>query len=225
MALRSRNKASMARSEGRQNPGIETARLCGVFRGMTHGGKAEPMTPRDSLYRPGEVILTQAEIAEVVARLGHEISADYQGKNPILVNLLKGGVIFLADLIRQLPISHQIDFMRVSSYENGTSSSGIVRIAEDLSTNISGRHVLVVEDVLDTGRTLAYILNMLQIRSPESIEVCSLLRKMSTRDTWFNVRYLGKEIPNVFVVGYGLDYNEKFRNLPYIARLAWPDEL
>ncbi len=183
------------------------------------------MKPLDSLYRPGEVILSQTEIAEVVARLGREISADYQEKNPILVNLLKGGVIFLADLIRQLPIPHQIDFMSVSSYENGTSSSGLVRITEDLSTNISGRHVLVVEDVLDTGRTLAYILNMLKIRSPESVEVCSLLRKTSPQNTRIRVRYLGKVIPNVFVVGYGLDYNETFRNLPYIAKLATPDDL
>ncbi len=135
------------------------------------------MTRSANLYEPGEVLMTQEEIAEVVARLGREITADYEGKNPVLVNLLKGGVVFLADLIRQLPIPHQIDFMRVSSYENGTSSSGVVRIAEDLSANISGRHVLVVEDVLDTGRTLAYILDMLELRSPKSFEVCSLLRK------------------------------------------------
>lgn len=183
------------------------------------------MKPEDDLYRPGEVIVTETEIAEVVTRLGREISTDYEGKNPVLVNLLKGGVIFLADLTRKLPIPHQIDFMSVSSYENGTSSSGVVRIAEDLSTSVSGRHVLVVEDVLDTGRTLAYILNMLQIRSPESLEVCSLLRKTSPQNTRIRVRYLGKEIPNVFVVGYGLDYNEKFRNLPYIAKLAAPDDL
>jgi hypoxanthine phosphoribosyltransferase len=182
------------------------------------------MKPPETLYQPGEVIMTQEEIAEVVARLGREISTDYEGKNPVLVNLLKGGVIFLADLIRQLPISHQIDFMSVSSYENGTSSSGVVRITEDLSTNISGRHVLVVEDVLDTGQTLAYILNMLEIRSPESVEVCSLLRKTSPQNPQIGVRYLGKEIPNVFVVGYGLDYNEKYRNLPYIAKLVTPDD-
>jgi len=177
-----------------------------------------------AFYQPGEVIMTQEEIAGVVARLGREISADYDGKNPVLVNLLKGGVIFLADLIRQLPIPHQIDFMNVSSYENGTSSSGVVRITEDLSTNILGRNVLVVEDVLDTGRTLAYILNMLEIRSPESVEVCSLLRKATPENPQIKVRYLGKEIPNIFVVGYGLDYNEKYRNLPYIAKLVTPDD-
>ena len=181
------------------------------------------MTRSANLYEPGEVLMTQAEIAEVVARLGREITAGYEGKNPVLVNLLKGGVVFLADLIRQLPIPHQIDFMRVSSYENGTNSSGVVRIAEDLSANISGRHVLVVEDVLDTGRTLAYILDMLELRSPKSLEVCSLLRKTLPQNTPTQVKYLGKEIPNVFVVGYGLDYNEKYRNLPYIARLVTPD--
>jgi hypoxanthine phosphoribosyltransferase len=182
------------------------------------------MTRSANVYEPGDVLVTQEEIAGVVARLGREITADYEGKDPVLVNLLKGGVVFLADLIRQLPIPHQIDFMRVSSYENGTSSSGIVRIAEDLSANISGRHVLVVEDVLDTGRTLDYILDMLELRSPKSLEVCSLLRKTSPQNTPARVKYLGKEIPNVFVVGYGLDYNEKYRNLPHIARLVTPDE-
>jgi hypoxanthine phosphoribosyltransferase len=177
-----------------------------------------------NMYEPGEVLVSQDEIAEVVARLGRRITADYHGKNPVLVNLLKGGVVFLADLIRQLPIPHQIDFMRVSSYENGTSSSGIVRIAEDLSANISGRHVLVVEDVLDTGRTLAYILDILELRSPKSLEVCSLLRKTSPQNSPTRVKYLGKEIPNVFVVGYGLDYNEKYRNLPHIAKLVTPED-
>ncbi len=180
------------------------------------------MQTSERLYEPGDVMMTQAEIAEVVARIGREISADYEGKDPVLVNLLKGGVVFLADLIRQLPIPHQIDFMTVSSYENGTSSGGVVRIAEDLRTNIAGRHVLIVEDVLDTGRTLAYILNMLELRSPESLEVCSLLRKRTQRNSEIRVKYLGKEIPDVFVVGYGLDYDEKFRNLPYIAKLVTP---
>ena len=176
--------------------------------------------------KPGDILLSAEEIAQVVARLGAEISADYRGKNPILVNLLKGGVVFLADLIRQLTIAHQIDFLAVSSYENGTKSSGVVRIVEDLNTSITGRHVLVVEDVLDTGRTLSYILNMLKIRSPRSVEVCSLLRKQGTRSSKrAKVRYLGKEIPDTFVVGYGLDYNEKFRNLPHIAKLVIPDEI
>ncbi len=181
------------------------------------------MRPKENLYQPGETLLTEGEIAEIVARLGHEISIDYGGKNPVLINLLKGGVVFLADLIRQLPIPHQIDFLSVSRYENGTDPNGTVRIIEDLATNISGRDVLIVEDVLDTGRTLAYILSMLELRSPKSLEVCSLLRKKSARHTGINIRYLGKEIPDVFVVGYGLDYNESFRNLPYIAEFLTPD--
>jgi len=187
-------------------------------------GSPTPMTSEENLYKPGATIISTEEIAEVVARLGSEIANDYRGRNPVLVNLLKGGVVFLADLIRQLPIPHQTDFLSVSSYENGTNSSGVVRIVEDLATNISNRDVLIVEDVLDTGQTLAYILNMLEIRSPKSIEVCSLLRKESARDTGINVKYLGKEIPDVFVVGYGLDYNEKYRNLPYIAKLLTPSE-
>jgi hypoxanthine phosphoribosyltransferase len=183
------------------------------------------MSGNDS-HRPSEVLLTAEEIAEVVARLGQEISRDYAGKNPILINLLKGGVVFLADLIRKLTIPHHIDFLRVSSYEDGTRSSGVVRIVDDLKVNIAGRDVLIVEDVLDTGMTLSYILNILKIRSPRSLEVCSLLRKQSTRvGEEVPIRYLGKEIPNTFVVGYGLDYNETYRNLPYIAKLVVPDEL
>lgn len=171
-------------------------------------------------------MLSAEEIAAIVQRLGREISKDYAGKNPILINLLKGGVVFLADLIRQLTIPHQIDFLSVSSYEEGTGSSGVVRIVEDLRSNISGRNVLVVEDVLDTGRTLSYILNMLKIRSPRSIEVCSLLRKRVRRRRGEpRIKYLGKEIPDSFVVGYGLDYSEKYRNLPYIAKLVVPGEL
>jgi hypoxanthine phosphoribosyltransferase len=183
------------------------------------------MSRRDS-FEPGEVLLTAEEIAEVVARLGQEISRDYAGKNPILINLLKGGVVFLADLIRKLTIPHHIDFLRVSSYEDGMRSSGVVRIVDDLEANVAGRDVLIVEDVLDTGRTLSYILNILEIRSPRSLEVCSLLRKQSTEAGGkVPIRYLGKEIPNTYVVGYGLDYNEKYRNLPYIAKLVVPDEL
>ena len=117
------------------------------------------MTSSDSPYQPGEVIVSAAEIADVVGQLGRRISKDYEGRNPVMVNLLKGGVVFLADLIRQVTIPHQIDFLSVSSYGNGTNSSGLVRIVEDLATNVAGRDVLIVEDVLDTGRTLAYILN------------------------------------------------------------------
>jgi hypoxanthine phosphoribosyltransferase len=164
------------------------------------------MTPNNQLYEPGDVLISAEEIAKVVSRLGAEIIEDYADRNPVLVNLLKGGVVFLADLIRQLPMSHQIDFLSVSSYEDGTRSSGAVRIIEDLETNIRDRHVLVVEDVLDTGQTLAYILDMLKIRAPRSVEVCALLKKQSERKAEVDIKYLGKEIPDVFVVGYGLDY-------------------
>lgn len=181
---------------------------------------------KEELYEPGEVLLSAGEIAEIVARLGQKVSADYASRDLILVNLLKGGVVFLADLIRQITIPHQIGFMSVSSYDQGTSSSGAVRIADDLDADITGRDVLIVEDVLDSGRTLTYILNMLEMRSPRTLEVCSLLKKQSTRDSAVPaVKYLGKEIPDVFVVGYGLDYNERFRNLRHIAKLVIPSEL
>jgi len=180
------------------------------------------MPESSTVYKPGAVLITEEEIAAVVARLGKQISADYRDRHPILLNLLKGGVVFLADLIRQITIAHQIDFLRVSSYDNGTSSSGNVRIIDDLTGNVEGRDVLIVEDVLDTGKTLAYIVDVLKLRSPNSIEVCALLRKRSPRTEGVHVGYLGKEIPDVFVVGYGLDYNEKYRHLPHIAKLIVP---
>ncbi len=164
------------------------------------------------------------EISTIVARLGQEISQDYEGRNPILLNLLKGGVVFLADLIRQLEIPHMIEFMHVTSYENGTSSSGQVKIVDDLTCSVENRDVLIVEDVIDTGTTLAYISNMLHLRKPRSVEICTLLRKDVETDSRVSIRYVGKEIPNVFVVGYGLDYDERFRNLPYVARLETCDD-
>ena len=183
-------------------------------------------TPVDN-FQPGNTLISTEEIAEVVARLGREISVDFEGKNPILVNLLKGGVVFLADLIRQITIPHQIDFLAVSSYENGTRSSGAVRIVEDLHTNIKGRDVVIVEDVLDTGQTLAYILDVLWLRAPKSIAICSLLKKKTGAEQQLPtpIKYLGKEIADVFVVGYGLDYNEHYRHLPYIAELVEAPEL
>lgn len=174
-----------------------------------------------TIAQPGTVLLDADEIAGIVARLAGEIEQDYRNRTPILVNLLKGGVIFLADLIRQMDIPHHIDFMHVSSYENGMSSSGQVRIVDDLSCNVADRDVLIVEDVIDTGTTLAYILNMLQLRSPRSIEVCTLLKKGLAGAGRIPIRYVGKNIPNVFVVGYGLDYEESFRNLPYIATVEF----
>lgn len=174
-----------------------------------------------TIARPGEVLVGAGEIADVVSRLAREISRDYTDRNPILVNLLKGGVVFLADLMRQLDIPHQIDFMHVSSYENGTSSSGSVRIVDDLSCNVWDREVLIVEDVIDTGTTLAYIVDVLQLRGPRSLEVCTLLKKGPEGAVRMPIRYVGKVIPDIFVVGYGLDYGESFRNLPHIASLEF----
>jgi hypoxanthine phosphoribosyltransferase len=173
---------------------------------------------------PGDVILDADQIAKIVERLGREISRDYGGRHPILVTLLKGGVVFLADLIRQLDIPHRIEFMHVSSYENGTASSGTVRIVDDLECSIEERDVLIVEDVIDTGTTLAYILNVLQLRNPRSIEICTFLRKEIEDASRIPIRYVGTDIPNVYVVGYGLDYEECFRNLPYVAALELSDD-
>jgi hypoxanthine phosphoribosyltransferase len=176
----------------------------------------EPVTA----YRPGEILLTAEEISDAVARLGREISTDYEGNHPVLVALLKGSVVFLADLMRRLTITHHIDFLSVSSYGNRISSSGVVRIIQDLSSNIEGRHVLVIEDVIDSGSTLTYIFNMLRLRSPASLEVCALLRKPQAKKSGLSMKYVGMDIPDVFVVGYGLDCRESYRNLPYIARIT-----
>jgi hypoxanthine phosphoribosyltransferase len=181
------------------------------------------MEQQTQVAAPGSVILTQSEIAEIVAELGQRISRDYEGRLPILVNLLKGGVVFLADLIRQITIPHHIEFMGVSSYEEGTRSSGSVRIQEDLGCDIEGRDVLIVEDVVDTGTTLAYIVNVLKLRNPKSLEVCALLRKDLPDQAAVPIRYVGSIIPDVFVVGYGLDYNESYRHLPHVAELTFAD--
>jgi hypoxanthine phosphoribosyltransferase len=171
-------------------------------------------------YRPGEILLTAEEIANAVARLGRVISTDYEGRHPVLVALLKGSVVFLADLMRRLTIPHHIDFLSVSSYGNRISSSGVVRIIQDLSSNIEGRHVLVIEDVIDSGSTLTYIFNMLRLRSPASLEVCALLRKPQAKQSGLSMKYVGMDIPDVFVVGYGLDCRESYRNLPHVARIT-----
>ena len=168
---------------------------------------------------PGPILLSADEIALIVARLGREISRDYDGRHPVLISLLKGGVVFLADLIRQITIPHHIEFMQVSSYAGATTSSGRVKILSELGVDIRDRHVLIVEDVVDTGTTLAYIAHMLRLRNPGSLEICALLRKRVPQPSGIPVRYLGHEIPNHFVVGYGLDYDENFRHLPFVAAL------
>src|SRR5262245_58571517 len=165
------------------------------------------------------ILIGPEELSARVAALGREVSDTYRGSVPLLISVLKGGVVFLTDLMRAITIPHHIDFLQVSSYEGGTKTTGTVRIISDLGENIGGRDVLVVEDIVDTGLTLKYLLKQLEIRQPRSLRVCALLSKPQARQVDVQVEFLGFEIPNEFVVGYGLDYEEKYRNLPYIGVL------
>lgn len=166
-----------------------------------------------------EILLTREQLQEHVKRIGGEISRDYADKNPILVSVLKGAFIFMADLVREITIPCSIDFMAVSSYGSGTVTSGQVRIMKDLSCDIEGRHVILVEDILDSGVTLSHLMSLLKARSPASLAVCTLLDKPDRRKAQVEVSYKGTEIPDAFVVGYGLDYDEKYRNLPDLCVL------
>ena len=167
----------------------------------------------------GEILIDEETLAARVAELGAEVSADYQGRDLLLIGVLKGAVFFMADLMRHLNVPCEVDFMAISSYGDSTDSSGIVRILKDLDINIEGRHVLVVEDIIDSGLTLSYLMRNLESREPASLEVCALLTKPGRREIDVPVRYVGFEIPNRFVVGYGLDYAERYRNLPYVGVL------
>jgi hypoxanthine phosphoribosyltransferase len=167
----------------------------------------------------GEVLIDQDTLAARVAELGAEVSADYEGRDLLLIGVLKGAVFFMADLMRHLTVPCEVDFMAISSYGDATDSSGIVRILKDLDINIEGRDVLVVEDIIDSGLTLSYLIRNLESREPASLEVCALLTKPSRREIDVPVRYVGFEIPNKFVVGYGLDFAERYRNLPYVGVL------
>ena len=164
-----------------------------------------------------EILVSEEMIRQRVKELGEELSRDYEGKFPILVSILKGGVYFLADLSRQMSVPHEIDFMVVSSYGDSQETSGIVRIVKDLKENIHGRHVLLIEDIIDSGLTLDFLLKNLQVRGPASLEVCTLLSKPSRRQVHPPVKYLGYEIPDKFVVGYGLDYKQYYRHLPFVC--------
>ena len=164
------------------------------------------------------VFFTEEEIKQAVARLGAEISRDFAGKDPVFVGVLKGCWVFMSDLMRSVSIPCTVDFMAVKSYE-GTTSTGIVQIQKDLSQLIEGRHIIMVEDILDTGRTLNYLVNYLSARNPASITIATLMDKPSRRKAPVNARYSCFEVPDEFVVGYGLDYNEFYRNLPYIGVL------
>ncbi|MDN5331863.1 MAG: hypoxanthine phosphoribosyltransferase [Tepidanaerobacteraceae bacterium] len=167
-----------------------------------------------------EILITEEEIKNKLKELGEKITEDYRDKKDVLlVGVLKGAVLFIADLIRHINLPVQVDFMAVSSYGASTESSGVVRILKDLDENIEGKNILIVEDIIDSGLTLSYLYNILKSRKPASIKICALLDKPSRRKVNIKVDYLGFEIPDHFVVGYGLDYNEKYRNLPFIGIL------
>ena len=165
------------------------------------------------------MLIDEAALRQRIEELGEEISADYDGREVLLVGVLKGAVFFMADLMRQLSLPCEIDFMAISSYGEGTDSSGVVRILKDLDSNITDRHVLILEDIIDTGLTLSYLMRNLGAREPASLEVCALLSSTAERETDVPVKYVGFEIPNRFVVGYGLDFGERYRNLPHVAVL------
>jgi hypoxanthine phosphoribosyltransferase len=167
----------------------------------------------------GRTLIDEETLQARVRELGVEISRDYSGRDLLLVGVLKGAVFFMADLMRELTVPCEIDFMAISSYGAGTDSSGVVRILKDLDLNISARNVLVVEDIIDSGLTLSYLVRTLSARKPASLEVCALLTKPERREVDVPVRYIGFEIPNEFVIGYGLDYAERYRNLPHVAVL------
>jgi hypoxanthine phosphoribosyltransferase len=166
-----------------------------------------------------EILIDEQTLKRRIVELGEEVSNDYAGQDLLLVGVLKGAVFFMSDLMRNLTIPCEIDFMAISSYAGTTESSGVVRILKDLDMNIEGRHVLVVEDIIDSGLTLSYLIRNLEAREPATLEVCALLTKPERREIEVPVRYVGFEIPNRFVVGYGLDFDEKYRNLPYVAVL------
>ncbi len=165
------------------------------------------------------ILLTEQQICGKLDELASQIAHDYKGKNLMLVGVLKGSFIFMADLIRRLDMPCQIDFMVVSSYGNKSETTGAVRITKDLSSDIEGLDVLIIEDILDSGLTLSYLMNYLHGRNPASIKVCTLLDKPGRRKVQFEANYCGFKVPDEFVVGYGLDYAEKYRNLPYIGVL------
>ncbi len=166
------------------------------------------------------VLVSEEELSEIVKKLGAQITEDYKDKNLVLVSVLKGSVVFMADLMREIKIPCTIDFMSVSSYGSGTKTSGVVKIIKDLDTDVvEGADLLIVEDILDSGVTLEYLIKVLSARNPKSIRICTLLDKPERRKADVKADYAGTQIPDAFVVGYGLDFNAKYRNLPYIGAL------
>src|SRR5438309_11164742 len=167
----------------------------------------------------GETLVEAEDLQRRVRELAADISRDYEGRDLFLIGVLKGAVFFLSDLMRHIEVPCELDFMAVASYGSSTDSSGVVRILKDLDASIEGREVLIVEDIVDSGLTLSYLLRTLKARNPASLEVCALLTKPERRKVDLPIRYVGFEIPNNFVIGYGLDHAERFRNLPYVAVL------
>ncbi len=168
----------------------------------------------------GEILVQPDELRERVRALGRQVTVDYAGRDLMLIGVLKGAVFFLADVMRAIDLPCEVDFMAVASYGSATDSSGVVRILKDLDTSIQGRDVLIVEDIVDSGLTLQYLMRNLGARNPASLEVCALLTKPDRRKVDVPIRYVGFEIPDRFAIGYGLDHAERYRNLPYVAALA-----
>lgn len=166
-----------------------------------------------------EVLFTERQIAVMVERIGEEISRDYKDKNLLLVSVLKGSVAFMADLMRSIHIPARIDFMAVSSYGSGTKTTGVVKIIKDLDIELEGYDMVIVEDILDSGKTLSYLLDIIRSRNPRSIRLCTLFDKPERREVDVMADYVGSEIPDKFIVGYGLDYDEMYRNLPFVGIL------
>lgn len=165
------------------------------------------------------VLLSEAELARRVSEIAAQLAKDYENKNPLLISVLRGSFIFMADLVRALPIQCTLDFMAVSSYGKKSATTGAVKITKDLDLDIENRHVIIVEDILDSGLTLSYIMELMEAKRPASIRLCTLLDKPSRRNKPITADYVGFEVPDEFVVGYGLDYADKYRNLPYIGVL------
>ncbi len=166
-----------------------------------------------------KVLIDEESLQNKVKELGKKITEDYRDKDLLLICVLKGAVVFVSDLMKRIDLPVEVDFMAVSSYGSDTKSSGVVRILKDLNKGIEGKHVLIVEDIIDSGLTLSYLIENLKARGPESVEICTILDKPERRKTNINIKYTGFQVPDEFVVGYGLDYAEKYRNLPYVAVL------
>jgi hypoxanthine phosphoribosyltransferase len=198
-----------------ESPGASTPTLTSSASSLGRVGGAS-----DS--RVGEILVPADDLQRRVGELAAEISRDYEGRDLVLVGVLKGAVFFVADLMRSLEVSCELDFMAVTSYGSATDSSGVVRILKDLDSSIEGRDVLIIEDIIDSGLTLHYLIRNLRARNPRTLEVCALLTKPERRRVDLPIRYVGFEIPNRFAIGYGLDYDQRYRNLEYVAALEGP---